>query len=296
MIYMNRKRIYLCLLVWMGVCCSWAQQQLADFMAGQPVKNVYPGMFTTYVCGQNLYWEIPDSLLGHDVMINTILRAPAQPNRDFSKKFGYAGDMIGPVLIRFRKNENSLWMLDPLYDRTVTSKTEVHARIASQRGNERFYEELPIIAQGKQSSLVDVTKLFKTSPLFSLSIASYDLAVGQQKGTGLDVREVVGFENRVLMRMVRHYNSSSVSSSDYVGEWETGLCLALRPVCPMESVEASASYFSINQTVYGEDKYPVRRNGMSKRWHLQIRPEDRERYFGGRTGGACQSYCVLYRP
>lgn len=77
--------------------------------------EVIPGMFTIYRNGDRLYWEVPDSLLGREFAVTTtILAAPARPYRDMEKKFGYAGDMIGPVFFSLRKQGDELWMVDPL--------------------------------------------------------------------------------------------------------------------------------------------------------------------------------------
>ena len=64
--------------------------------------KLFPGMFTTYRSDKHIYWEIPDSLIEREFAVTTtILTAPARPDRDMEKKFGYAGDMIGPVIFQF---------------------------------------------------------------------------------------------------------------------------------------------------------------------------------------------------
>ena len=82
--------------------------------------EVIPGMFTTYRSGKHIYWEIPDSLIGREFAVTTtILTAPARPDRDMEKKFGYSGDMIGPVFFSFRKQGDELWMIDPQHERII---------------------------------------------------------------------------------------------------------------------------------------------------------------------------------
>lgn len=91
-----------------GHCCFFKEEASVE---------VIPGMFTTYRSNGRIYWEVPDSLIGREfVVTTTILAAPARPDRDMEKKFGYSGDMIGPVFFSFRKHGNELWMLDPQHE------------------------------------------------------------------------------------------------------------------------------------------------------------------------------------
>lgn len=101
------------------VCtCLYGQQQsITTFIKEEAPVEVIPGMFTTYRSDKHIYWEIPDSLIGREFAVTTtILTAPARPDRDMEKKFGYAGDMIGPVFFSFRKQGDELWMMDPQYE------------------------------------------------------------------------------------------------------------------------------------------------------------------------------------
>ena len=98
----------------------------------------------------------------------SILTAPARPDRDMEKKFGYAGDMIGPVFFSFRKQGDELWMMDPQYERVIENPEGTYAKIAAQRGNERLYKILPIKARNQGSSLIEIGEVLKDFPLISL--------------------------------------------------------------------------------------------------------------------------------
>ena len=250
--------------------------------------EVIPGMFTTYRNGDRLYWEVPDSLLGREFAVTTtILAAPACPYRDMEKKFGYAGDMIGPVFSSLRKQGDELWMVDPLNERIVEGTAGTYARIAAQRGNDRLYKALPIRAKSERSSLVEVGSILKDFPLFTLDIVSFDLSIGSRQRGKDHIKEITGYQDRLLFHISRKYGNSSLrlpgqpETPSYIGDWDTGLCIRLLSEQPLEAVTADGgSYFAIGKEVFEGDN-PSRRKAFIKRWRLEVRPEDRERYMKG---------------
>ena len=250
--------------------------------------EVIPGMFTTYRNGDRLYWEVPDSLLGREFAVTTtILAAPARPYRDMEKKFGYAGDMIGPVFFSLRKRGDELWMVDPLNERIVEGTVGTYARIAAQRGNDRLYKALPIRAKSERSSLVEVGSILKDFPLFTLDIVSFDLSIGSRQRGKDHIKEITGYQDRLLFHISRKYGNSSLrlpgqpETPSYIGDWDTGLCIRLLSEQPLEAVTADGgSYFAIGKEVFEGDN-PSRRKAFIKRWRLEVRPEDRERYMKG---------------
>lgn len=250
--------------------------------------EVIPGMFTTYRNGDRLYWEVPDSLLGREFAVTTtILAAPACPYRDMEKKFGYAGDMIGPVFFSLRKQGDELWMVDPLNERIVEGTAGTYARIAAQRGNDRLYKALPIRAKSERSSLVEVGSILKDFPLFTLDIVSFDLSIGSRQRGKDHIKEITGYQDRLLFHISRKYGNSSLrlpgqpETPSYIGDWDTGLCIRLLSEQPLEAVTADGgSYFAIGKEVFEGDN-PSRRKAFIKRWRLEVRPEDRERYMKG---------------
>lgn len=250
--------------------------------------EVIPGMFTTYRNGDRLYWEVPDSLLGREFAVTTtILAAPACPYRDMEKKFGYAGDMIGPVFFSLRKQGDELWMVDPLNERIVEGTAGTYARIAAQRGNDRLYKALPIRAKSERSSLVEVGSILKDFPLFTLDIVSFDLSIGSRQRGKDHIKEITGYQDRLLFHISRKYGNSSLrlpgqpETPSYIGDWDTGLCIRLLSEQPLEAVTADGgSYFAIGKEVFEGDN-PSRRKAFIKRWRLEVRPEDREKYMKG---------------
>lgn len=272
------------------VCtCLYGQQpDIAAFFKEEASVEVIPGMFTTYRSNGRIYWEVPDSLIGREfVVTTTILAAPARPDRDMEKKFGYSGDMIGPVFFSFRKHGNELWMLDPQHERVIEDPEGVYAKIAARRGNERLYKILPVKAKNPESNLVEIGEVLKDFPLFTLDIVSFDLLIGTRLREKDYIKEIKGFDNRLLIHATRTYQSSSMGmrgkpvAPPYIGDWDTGICIKLLSKEPLDPVFANTeAYFVIDKNYFQGDQ-PADRKAVIKRWRLEIRPEDEEKYMKG---------------
>ena len=277
--------------IFMAVVCTclYGQQpDIAAFFKEEASVEVIPGMFTTYRSNGRIYWEVPDSLIGREfVVTTTILAAPARPDRDMEKKFGYSGDMIGPVFFSFRKHGNELWMLDPQHERVIEDPEGVYAKIAARRGNERLYKILPVKAKNPESNLVEIGEVLKDFPLFTLDIVSFDLLIGTRLREKDCIKEIKGFDNRLLIHATRTYQSSSMGmrgkpvAPPYIGDWYTGICIKLLSKEPLDPVFANTeAYFVIDKNYFQGDQ-PVDRKAVIKRWRLEIRPEDEEKYMKG---------------
>ena len=277
--------------VFLAVACTFLygqQPSITTFLKeGAPVE-VIPGMFTTYRSDKHIYWEIPDSLIGREFAVTTtILTAPARPDRDMEKKFGYSGDMIGPVFFSFRKQGDELWIVDPLNERIIENPAGIYAKIAAQRGNSRLYKRLPVKAKTQGSSLIEIGEVLKDFPLFTLDIVSFDLLIGTRLREKDYIKEIKGYDNRLLIHASRAYRSSSMKipgkpvAPPYIGDWDTGICIKLLSKRPLEAVAANTgAYFSISKECF-QGNQPAIRKSVVKRWRLEIRAEDEERYMRG---------------
>ena len=195
--------------------------------------------------------------------------------------------MIGPVFFSFRKHGNELWMLDPQHERVIEDPEGVYAKIAARRGNERLYKILPVKAKNPESNLVEIGEVLKDFPLFTLDIVSFDLLIGTRLREKDCIKEIKGFDNRLLIHATRTYQSSSMGmrgkpvAPPYIGDWDTGICIKLLSKEPLDPVFANTeAYFVIDKNYFQGDQ-PADRKAVIKRWRLEIRPEDEEKYMKG---------------
>lgn len=245
-------------------------------------------LFGTYRDNGKIYWVIPDSLLGKDMMLtHTVLEAPARAQRKFEKKFGYAGDLFGPLLLRFKRNGNELWITDPLYDRVFADTApgmNPLADIARLRGDERLYETLPLCAADEDAVVVEVGEWLKNSALFSLSMVSFDLSMSGELRDRRMLIDIKGRPDRMLITRRSVFMTSAILQAEEIPahevEWLTGSCLSLLPP-PIEPLKGDNMFFTVYAQSFGKTEQENRMVFYSKRWRLELTPQDSVRYMKG---------------
>ncbi len=242
--------------------------------------DTIPGLFTTYRSEDKIYWEIPHELSGRDVMVtHTILEAAARKARNPEKKYGYSGDLFGPIVLRFYTNEREVRLFRPLYDRSVPSNPDHDIwRIARQRGDETLLMTFPAVERSDKCTRFDVTRLLTDSPFFLLSSVSFDLNIGAKLNAS--IQEIKGYEDKLLIQSRQSYLSGNGSS--YQTDWLVGTCVSLLPSEPIDPIRRpDGSYFYMTKNDYTSDAYRETNEYIIKRWRLEVKPEDRARYDRG---------------
>ena len=288
------KRV--CLLFLLGWCVSFplaAQQEIEDFFVSQEGRDSLiriPGMFTTYRLGERVYWEIPDSLQGRDMIITTtILEAAALKKRVEDKRYGYSGDFFGPTIVCFQKEGNQVLLQGPLCDRLGidVSRGGIHF-VAEQRGDTGLYEVLPVLAKSSSSVLIEVTDLVMENSLFDLSSYVFELTLGAEESVKSRLEEIKGFPTNILIRSRRSYavtetrpGRNPYSEGKYTTSWEVGVCLALLPEEPMKIRirNRNVGYFNSLKTDFSKGQYSLVQVPVAERWRLE--PKDSVAYFRG---------------
>jgi hypothetical protein len=74
------------------------------------------GLFTVHRVEDKVYFEIPDSILGRDILVVSRLSKAAADMRTAQSMSGYAGDHLNSSVVRFEKGPNNkVFMRDLSY-------------------------------------------------------------------------------------------------------------------------------------------------------------------------------------
>lgn len=246
------------------------------------------GLFGMTRTNERIHWSIPDSLLGRDLMLTvTVLKAPARSTPDYDKKYGHAGDLFGPFVLRFRKADRELWVTDPLYDRQLpVGSDDPVVQIARLRGDERLYEALPIVSESAGKTTVDVSHWLKSGPLMSLKPVAFELSLGPENADRTQITDIRMLPHCMLMRKRLTYGPLPFMSPSRQADmkettWEVGICLSLLPAQPIAVRPAGMPYFGITQQTFHADPLHATPRSLMKRWRLELTPADSLRYFRG---------------
>ena len=264
---------------------SVAQQEINAFFNSRPSEDslkVIPGMFTTYRQGERIFWEIPDSLFGRDMLVTTtILESAALKKREEDRRYGYSGDLFGPLIVRFQKEGNEVLLQVPLCDRVGVDpgKGGIH-HVARQRGDFMLNGVLPVLVKTSSSVLVEVSRLLMNNPLFNLGPFSFELKMGMAESEKNRIGEIKGFPGNILIRSSRSFSveeysmvGGNGSGNSYTTSWEIGVCLALLPRQPLERRQKNSDvgYFSFAKTDFSKSRFALSRISCVKRWRLEPR-------------------------
>jgi hypothetical protein len=230
------------------------------------------GLFRTRQLGARLYYEIPVSELGRDMLLVTQIarNAPDSPT-------SYGGEAIGNQVIRWERHDNRILLRGVSYDITADSTLPIYRAVEAANYS-------PILASFNIEAfapdgapVVEVSRLFTTpSPEFGLG--------GRFRG-GLDrdrsfVERVAAYPGNVEVEATQTYNVVPRSlpgvpdeilggprSVSVLVHWSM-VRLPDRPMMPRLR-DSRVGFFSVGQIDYGADDQRVEPRQLITRWRLE---------------------------
>lgn len=257
------------------------------------------GLFTTHKVEDKYYFEIPDSLLGREILVvNRISKAPTGPRAGF---LGYAGDQIGENVITFEKGpSNKIFLRSNSFDEAGHDSAGMYNAVRNSNVQ-------PIVASfdikalakdsltGIKGSVIDVTDylmgdndifFFDASIKRTLGLTSF------QRETSY-VNDVRSYPNNIEIRTVKTYMRTPMSSGGLTisfgpsagspSTFELNSSLILLPKLPMKPryFDPRIGYFATSYTDFDANPQGVEKIRMITRWRLEPKPEDVEKYKRG---------------
>lgn len=296
------NQLLLCLLLVSASLSLRAQKEKETPRISEYIKQgskIYKGMFNVYVQDEKYLVEIPDQLLGREILTSvTIISGSAQRKRNPDMRYGFAGDAVNDRVIRFRKDINGkISLIAPEF---VQANDTLNMYYNSLRTNlVPSLLSFDIIATGDSSSLIDITDLFAgDSDLFSLKGAAIELKLGPFEAEKSRLLGVSSFENNVVFRSIKSYGENNAPQGQAgpseggapakVPEgnptmWEVGSSWFLLPKEPMKQrySDNRVGYFLTGLKNY--DKSPEKNEFLTvaNRWRIAPKPEDLQKFLNG---------------
>lgn len=243
------------------------------------------GMFLVHKVEEKYYLEIPDSLLGRDILIvNRISKAATAGDPGTA---GYAGDQIADRIVRFEKGpENRLFLKNISYS-FISNDTVPDGMYHSVLNSnlQPIIASFPIKALGreKMSSIVDFTDLIKgDNTIFWLSGSSKKMwAVGAFQADKSYINHCWVFNENLEINAIKTYSLAADQGMSLT--WELNSSMVLLPKIPMTPrySDDRVGYFSQEFIDFDTDPQRVKRSSYITRWRLEPKYEDREKYFRG---------------
>ncbi len=257
------------------------------------------GLFSVHKVDDKWYFEIPDSLMGRDILVvSRISKAAAGLSNGFS---GYAGDIINNNVIRFEKGPNNKVFLKRIsYDQRGTDENGMYQAVVNsnmppimQAFDVRSYGNDSVTRT--RSTVIELTDYLAgdNDVLFFNSRTKSGFQLGTQQADKSYVETVRTYPINIEIKTVKTYARSASTgggSNPFAAAPAGGLytltlnsSLLLLPAKPARPryFDPRVGYFTRSYTDFDANPQGVKEIEMAVRWKLEPKPEDVDKYLRG---------------
>lgn len=258
----------------------------------------HKGLFTVHKVDDKWYFEIPDSLMGREMMVTT----------RYSKTSGgggiYAGEMENEQTIRWEKGPNKNVLLRVVTVISVADSTNDIYKAVSSSNLDPIAEAFDIKAYGKDSNsvVIDVTDFFKgdNQPVSLGAFSKKRFNLSGQINDRSYVQSIHTYPINTEVQVVRTFNSTpsfgpSFAPSPFPSTTlpaayaagavtvETNNSFILLPKVPMKKrlFDLRVGFFADDYEVYGDNQQKAEDQVFIVRWRLEPKDEDIDKWKRG---------------
>lgn len=251
------------------------------------------GFFTVHKVDDKFLFELPDSMLGRDILVvNRISKAAAGVRSGF---FGYGGDQIGQQVIQFDKgHDNNVFLKTISFSETASDSTPDGMYRSLKNSSLQPLEasfDIAAFAKDKKGVVIDVTKYVNgdNDILFFGAGIKRMMGLSQLFADRSYIESIKAFPMNVEIKTVKTYNKSSTTpGSSMPGNsspvtYELNSSLVMLPKVPMKPryFDPRVGYFATSTTDFDANPQGVKRVVMAVRWKLEPKDEDVQKYLNG---------------
>jgi hypothetical protein len=275
-----------------GVRASSGPRPYREVITSKAVTD--DGLFAVHKLDDKYFFEIGDSLLGRDILVvNRISKASAGMRNGF---FGYAGDQIGQNIIRFEKGPgNKLFIRNISFAEYAKDSTSPMFTAVNNSNVQPIAAAFDIKAFSKDSagSVIEMTEYINSDNdvLFFNSNVKATMRIGSQQIDKSYIAGVRAYPLNVEVSAVKTYSrtpglAGGVTAGPAAGgniTVELNSSFVLLPKTPMQPryFDPRVGYFAVGYTDYDANPQGVETIRLVKRWRLEPKPEDMQKYRRG---------------
>ncbi len=266
-----------------------------DVITAKAVSDA--GMFTIHKVEEKYFFEIPDSMLYRDILVvNRLSKAGASMR--VGGFAGFAGDDISRNVIQFQRGPNNKIFLRTISFAEYTKDSTSSMYSAVIRSNvQAIAASFDIKALGRDSSgvVIDMTDYVSgdNDVLHFSSGTKSTYRIGSLQSDKSYIENLRSFPINIEIKTVKTYSRTPAPPTGGFGgsqaapggnlTVEINSSLVLLPKVPMQPryYDKRVGYFATGYTDYDANPQGVEDVIMVKRWRLEPKPEDQEKYKRG---------------
>ena len=253
----------------------------------KPGIAVMQGLTPVYLQEGRYYIAIHDTLIGRDILMVARLSKAAAAMRvtNNPSMSGYSGDQVNSAMLRFEKAPNHRILLRKVLMQEY-SKESTQPMYASLL-NSNFQPilanlEIKALDADKQVALIDITDLIlaDNEALFLPKQFKTMFRLGNMQADKSYIVSVKSYPINTELRTVKTY---SVTDQGDPASYEINCSMLLLPKIPMQPryADSRVGHMSTSYVDYDSNPQGVETARMVKRWRLEPKPEDEEKYRRG---------------
>ncbi len=237
------------------------------------------GLFTTHRMNDKLYYEIPDSLFGNELlMVSRIARTATD--------IGYGGEKANTQVLRWQRMDDKVMLRVVSYENVAEEDDPVY-RAVQNSNLEPIIQSFDVAAIGPDSTttVIEVTGLFTSDvPAFGLQKSRREAyRVRRLDGDRTFIQNVQSFPENVDVSNVLTYEAQEPPSNGSTNSitLEMNHSMVLLPEEPMQPrlCDERVGYFNVERTNYSADEQKAAEECFITRWRLE--PSDPEAFARG---------------
>jgi hypothetical protein len=244
------------------------------------------GLFKVHKVDNHWFLELPDSLLGRDILIvNRIAKAAASGNKG---QFGFAGDEIGEKVVAFSKGPNNKVFIKGIsyYYRSSDSTENGMFRSVLNSNLQPIIAAFDIKAYSPDSSavVIEVTDYLNgdNDLLFFDSPIKSKYTIGAYQADKSYIETVQSFPLNVEIRTIKTYQNPNTFEHS-TKTFELNSSIVLLPETPMRPryFDERVGYFSTGYYDFSTNPQGAENRQMITRWRLEPKENEVEKYLKG---------------
>ncbi|MGN7986094.1 zinc-dependent metalloprotease [Pedobacter sp. 22226] len=244
------------------------------------------GFFTVHQKDEKYYFEVPNKILNRDILIVSRISKASADMRNGSS--GYAGDQLGETVFRFEKGPNKKLFLRRISFSEFAKDSTTTMFASLQKNNvSAIVASFPVLAMPKDSSavVVDVTDFLNADNdvlYFQKKVFKDKAGMAGQQNDKSYVDYIHTYARNIEIGAVKTYSAGlNPTGSSYTVNINSSLVLLdLKPM-RARLEDPRVGYFSTSFRDFDVDPQGVKTTTYIKRWKLEPKPEDVEKYKRG---------------
>jgi len=252
--------------------------------------KTYSSFVRVHQVDDKYYLEIPDSLLGREILTVNRLGRAAADFRSADSPFGYSGDLIGENLFHFEKGAgNKLFVKMKSYKERATDTTFNGMKRSLERNNsESLLQSFAVKAtnDSTHTTVIELTEYLNQDNLlfgFAQQVKAAS-GLGMMLNDRSYIESVKGYPDNLFIRMVRTYNKpiskGSSAMAPFTFEINSSMILLPKQLMVTRTADKRVPFQQVDYIDFDQNPLGVVNLGYIYRWRMN--PANLTDYNGGK--------------